>query len=482
MPGGITCLNKLQTIDYGSFTNEDEMSLEYLYKVPMYQQSFVWDSEDVQGALLYSQYINPTQFDVIQSNTTLTQTIQYVNTVPFSYIARMFGQWRGSFKLTLKFIKTQMHSGRIQVTFLPSTKLIGTPATITASAYALRSIIDIRTEDTVTLELPYLSYSDYLYVTEEEDVSVGTISGLLEVRVLNNLKSPATVSQNIDVQVFYTAGDDFELCVPTSYAGGMPYTPQMSGEELVIDSIDQGMTMVDGTVGGISVTGDSLFHSARCIGERIFSIKSLLNRNSCLSNYFAGFNIVAQNQFLIRPWFTATCKSTPGTSLNGCYLGGDAYTQLVPMYAFMRGGVKINVMSSLSTQRIISGSLPFKSVVDFTQPILASSFSNFISETNTNTPGINVGLYPLEPVNTLDTPALAFQHTPYYAPLPMSLVVSSNGVVNVENDPSQPWAVANFRGSANFTGTTTIQRSVADDFQAMFFIGCPPQIVKTITL
>jgi len=79
------------------------------------------------------------------------------------------------------------------------------------SAYALRAIVDIRTEDEITFELPYLIQSDYI----KNDVA----SGRIDILVLNDLRGPESVAQNIDVQVFYRAGDDFEYAVPTNFFG-----------------------------------------------------------------------------------------------------------------------------------------------------------------------------------------------------------------------------------------------------------------------
>jgi hypothetical protein len=96
------------------------------------------------------------------------------------------------------------------VAFTPGTS-VSTTASITSSAYSLRTIVDIRTEDVVTFELPYLCFSDYLATNLDGS---GSYSGVLDIMVLNSLRAPESCSQSVKMQVFFSPGSDFELAAP----------------------------------------------------------------------------------------------------------------------------------------------------------------------------------------------------------------------------------------------------------------------------
>jgi ElaB/YqjD/DUF883 family membrane-anchored ribosome-binding protein len=232
-PGGVTCLNRIEPIDHGSITNEDEMSLKYLFSIPNFVSTASW-AYNTTGQL-YGAYITPLNFRANDSQVVGGKAYTYDFFAPLGYIVNHHQFWRGSIIFTMKFVKTQMHSGRLQVTFVPLQTLTALP-TASTSTLALRAIVDIREEEEVSFALPYLLVQDYI-----DNRTANPYMGYLDVTILNELRAPETCSQSIDVQMFFRAGSDFEVAVPMYYQyGNVPYEIQMNTDSVALGSTSLG--------------------------------------------------------------------------------------------------------------------------------------------------------------------------------------------------------------------------------------------------
>lgn len=478
-PGGVSCLNRLEIIDYGSFTSEDEMSLAFLYSIPYYCGEITWSAGAGQGTSLYSNKVGPLSLLnggglITGTDTVSTHTTTYELHAPFSYLSRMHMLWRGSMILTMKIVKTQMHSGRLQVTWSPCNTPDSAPG-ITNSSFSLRTIIDVRTEDTISIELPYLLYTDYA-----PTVSITPAlpySGQLDIVVLNDLRGPESVAQSVQIQYFFSVGNDFELAVPGQMMSSMaPYCPQMNGKEILVDSVEQGMSFPKTVVGGAPIKTDGLFNAKRCIGEKILSIKSYLLRNSVINSSSSNNLNKATNNMLIDPYFlgTSIMNSSTGAIISSNLLG-DHLSLFGPMYSYMRGGLRYTMNANEA------GHLPITLYISVvpghgffaTQPTNISTgvYTNMLTNLSVTS---SAGTYPLVTCNIDPShKGLIYQHVPYYGRLPFTLTTVYNGVDTPTNDPSRPLSMLNWQTEEN-PSWFTLMRSVSDDFQLMFFTGCPP--------
>jgi len=489
IPGGVSALNRLEVIDYGSYTNEDEMSLAFLYSVPYYVGAFTWAATVGQGTSLLSHKLSPLSFLNTDSDTVNAIVTNYEYHVPFTYLARMNKLWRGKLNLTLKFIKTQMHSGRLQIIWVPCNLPNVTPGLVNG-AFNKRAIVDIRTEDTVTFELPFLLYSDYAPTTPITPTNA--YSGQFDIVVLNDLRSPESCAQDIQVQWFISAGSDYELACPgQTTSGSVPYVPQMDqtyitkcqmdGGELLKSSVDQGMEMPTMEIGGVNTSDDLLFHSKRSVGERVLSIKQWLLRNSALnSNATTTFNWSTAGNLLLDPYFLTVWQNDPATgAVKTTSLAGDHLSLLGPCFAFMRGGLRYSFFISTYTTgqftpKTFSAIAPSNgffatSPINTTAQILLGSYNTSLN------PYGPVGCYPLEPVNWTEGNDLVYQHVPYYSRLPMMLTSYYNGIDTPTSDPGRPLSSLYLQKAGSAPQLfPVVQRAVADDFQLLFFTGCPP--------
>lgn len=190
-------LTKNSVQHYPGFAGQDvdEMSFNYLSCIPSYYRTFNWGSSQGTMTSLLKIPIRPQEFQITIDNWTYH--------TPMSYISNCFDQWRGSFMLHLLFIRTIFHSGRIMVAWQPGAT-VSDP--VPDYNYLYREIVDIREATSFTFNVPYVANTPYL--------RVGEVMGVVHIVVLNSLRAPDTVSQNIDVIVEACAGKDIEFAVP----------------------------------------------------------------------------------------------------------------------------------------------------------------------------------------------------------------------------------------------------------------------------
>jgi len=458
VPTTLTCQNAVKVTDDYTIRSDDEMSLKYLLSIPTYMGLVNWTTSAASGTLLATYEVRPRLMSTSATNVVGAFTYSYTYGAPLFYLSNFFGFYRGSMKLHIKGVKTIFHSGKLLITFTPLAATLSVTPNVTTSIYSFREIVDIRESSDITLNLPYMLSRPYLKQTQ----NIGTVN----IYVLNDLRCPETVSQDIDLMVFFTAGDDFEFQVPTSSRSGSGsniYTPQASSEEVLVDA-------------GIAESkeqGCNTMYSELSIGEHFTSIKQLLNRNSVLQSTTA--QTFPSQGVALYPWFVSGVTNTAvtGAAKSGGFIG-DPFSVFAPMYNYFRGKARVGLVTS-SNAKIMMSNYPF---------LMSDSSSTSFLSTTTTLYGGNLtyaisGSYLNGPAFTpipSEENNIPYLQLPYYAQFPVSYVdVWQGDTTNFFTaDETVPVSTALFVNQSTALGTTTtLQRSFCDDFQLTFFIGCP---------
>jgi hypothetical protein len=449
--------------DY-AITRKDEMSLKYLLKVPTYLGRKTWTTALSSGTLLFSQALAPSQAYKQSTKTTGAHVMTYNMGAPLYYLSNAFKYYRGSMSLKIQFAKTIFHSGKLLITFTPSWTAFVAP-TVSTSIYSLREIIDVREQSEIELNFPYLLARPYL----EQNQPIGTV----HVYILNDLRCPETVAQEIDLIYFITAGDDFEYQVPQGDRGDslFPYTPQSNNAETIISS----------GIAESAIKSASTMYSQKSIGEHFCSVKQLLNRNSQLqpsvSLTYASTLIAAY------PWLCSGVSNNNTTGVLTRYtFYPDAFSIIAPMYNYFRGGARWQVISDAPSNLSMMNIPGFckDNATDFSTTAAQVALGLNVAPTFTGSP--NKTIVPFQtPVPTGSHIGSAFLQVPYYNKFPVSFVQTMNGGTTnyMTADETVPDSSAIFTSPVNFGTTTILERSFADDFQLSFFIGCPPLLIST---
>lgn len=181
---------------------------------------------------------------------------------PNFWLSQMFKIFRGGYKIRVKCNKTRFHGGRILLMFTPysygqNDRTLWSP-NVTESGidesdlYGHSVVWDLRESCEAELDCPFVALSSYL----DNAVPFGTFS----MHVVDNITAPENVTQSLTFVVEVAGMDDFEFALP--YTGHFMPNPN-----------DDYRTSVESQSGGI--VSDV---SCDVVGERILSLKQLLNR------------------------------------------------------------------------------------------------------------------------------------------------------------------------------------------------------------
>jgi hypothetical protein len=474
VPLALSTKNRLRMTDQLSIYNGDELALDFLLPREALINTFTWTTSNISTYPLYVLPISPGNLYApsITKGPISGHSTVYGIGPPVCYLSKMFQYWRGSINLRFVFVKTKFHTGRVQITYTPAYNYDTTP-TVYTSILALREIVDLKTGEEVRITLPYMLAQPWLSTQTNAGVATQNM-GVLEIDVLNELRVPeATATNTVSVLVYASAGPDFEFAGPSFSPGGvnggansmLAFSPQMGCEEIMAETI--------AGASGISVNNSLDEYT---FGERITSLKQILNRAQLLANTTAAYGAGSSNQ-KIWPWFNTVLSMNSSTGvLQGLgFAGGDAYAFIRPMFAYYRGSVRIqnwnnggDLWSVVNTEPASLGAAPF-TLNPANPPIFTTSFNGWVPTATQGTIGSN-GVY------SNGTNVSSSYKIPYYCPTKMSLCLTSQTLV-VPNEASQPTTFYYTGGYSNSTAGLNL-RSFADDFQLTFFLGCPPFFIS----
>lgn len=366
-PAGLFATNNVQIMDSAGVTGVDEMSLSYIVTRRSFIQTATWADSNSTGDLLFSIPVSPAYGSGAYGPARVS--------CPVAGVSSQFEYWRGSLRYRFKVVKTQFHSGRLMVMFVPGVA-VAAANTISTSTYLLRNVIDLREGSDFTVEVPYVAPRPW---TPFFNATIGTIY----VRVLNPLRMPPTASLTVPIIVELSGGEDFKVAVPN--AGSVPYLAsaippsllqQQAAEEQLNkipqtteeveyepyplepyeeEEVREGVSQVgdaptidadpcvlyDGGIGG-AITTDSLAPSMFCIGEQVSSVKQLINVPQFQS---AGPTL---------PYTTfVTTQIMPHVMIGSANTTPVVFSDVMAFwstcYSFSRGGIDVHLLPSTET-------------------------------------------------------------------------------------------------------------------------------------
>lgn len=455
--------------DSVSIRDEDEMSFAFLKGVAALTDRITWLNSATSGTSIYSSALSPQTIYQAGTTTYSTHTTVWRTGPPIYYLSNFFSYWRGSFKLVIKLIKTEFHSGRLQITWTP--RGYGTSATPTLSTGLLsqRWLVDIRESNTIELELPWYIATNYL--------PCNVPSGTLDILVLNELRNPESAPNSIDILMYYRGGDDFEFQSPGVYKTNSiiptPFSPQ-SGDQMT----------KSGAIGGEAPKRMDTLASCASMGELFTSVKQLISRQAVVPIKTWPSN----HGISVWPWFISML-SMNGSTGNITYpqAGSDTISIIAPMYAMYRGSMVVSVRTatadalsvgvtsgrnnSLSALVQANTALESPNTVSVIGNIQINATADGVYNTYNDWTALGCGVAITDAGN-----GMASFSVPYYCTTKSSLTMAQTSVNTIPAIVSTPTSLLSVYGRGFFTTTTDagLYRSAGDDFQLSYFIGCPP--------
>lgn len=392
-------------------TDLDETALDYIKKIPQFIGFFNYGNNNKYGDFLWKTYVTPTYVIPNQFNANLTTPTREGETgLPVSlilkqptslhYASSVFAYWTGSMVYTLRFVKTNFHSGRVEVSFHPFVSQVDTER----MEYVYRLVVDLRDNSEVSFTVPYIAPQPWkrvdskIYDSNEPiptDWSVlgRSITGVLYIRALTPLIcATSIIAPTIECVVEARAGDDFRLQSPTSSVYGpvelRPLPVEQSGKVYALPGTQETRTSSLEGFTPASITGSEsdvnrIDTQKFCAGETFESYRQLTRRYA----FTRKFPVVNQK---IYQWLPTTLVRPPVLSINYVpnrnsedYLSKTVLSfdsapiplsYVSSMYAFYRGGVRVKAVTWGYKTDIKGQATP---QTDF-NPVLLSGRVNYI--------------------------------------------------------------------------------------------------------
>lgn len=345
----------------------DEMAISSIVTRESFLTNFGWAVADTPETLLWNSEVNP----VIWNENTIGGETEY-HMPACCFAAMPFKHWRGTMKFRFQVVASAFHKGRLKITYDPSY-----PATNEYNTNYTR-IIDIAEERDFTVEIGWGQQHAYctrramingagnIWSTTALGADAGELAnGIISVYVVNDLTVPnSTADNDIELNVFVSAGEDLELANPTDqYVRDMSWFVPQSGEYTPQAGEDMGSNpdgdntqqesapMRTEPDESIAAPVSSVDH-AGCVffGDPVVSIRQLLKRY----NYSKAF-VPAQDStgYRVYRWLISNFPlhrgyapgavnevTTPAnpTDYNFCKMTMLNY--FVPAYTCWRGGLR----------------------------------------------------------------------------------------------------------------------------------------------
>jgi len=237
--------------------------------------------------------------------------------------------------LRFKLVKTNFHSGRLLVVFIPyDARFSLTTVNVTQAKYANRAVLDIREGNEFTFLFPYVASQPYM--------NYGDVSsyGLVKVYTLDPLTAPDSVMNNITVLVEVFGGPDMEFAIPRT----PPFVPITVAAPQSNWRPD--CAIVDAVIGDAQVLSDSDHTYARAIiGEKILSFRTLLK----FANYRAPLIATTSGSIGVVTPFAVDCYTSTAGLLGKPLFTIDMYSRLGCAYLLSRGGVRFKFEPTTSS-------------------------------------------------------------------------------------------------------------------------------------
>jgi hypothetical protein len=252
-----------------------------------YLTTFVWAVGTSPDSMLWNARPTPTFWDESGSGAATHLTSVAAVSLPFE-------RWTGSLRFRFQIVCSSFHRGRLRIVWDPN--YIVDPSSnfnVTNS-----TIVDIAEERDFTMEVsngqklsllgmlrpgsnPRSSlFSTVPYTTKISSNGIPSHNGVIGVYVLNELTVPNSIANNdISINVFVSAGDDFQLFAPGDYFQRFTFKPQSGEVDPIEENTEEPSAPIQNNVDQVhmaSSESDKLTHVF--MGEAIASMRPLLKR------------------------------------------------------------------------------------------------------------------------------------------------------------------------------------------------------------
>jgi hypothetical protein len=492
----------------------DELPIASIAGRESYLTTFDWtiarDPED----MLFQCYVDP--FMVVTNAEEHHFTACAAAVLPFAY-------WRGSMRFRFQIVSSAYHKGRIRIVYDPTGGSLRPDynthyTTIHDISNEKDFTVDVGWAQNLPYQQPLLTANPFTTNTTTLPRNVDRTNGTISVYVLNELSVPGTVVADIQVNVFVSMLDDFEVAQPNSRLAAWRFRnatnpqrnlPEMGIPEMADGDPMQDMDCCDNPVVDpptIDTMADALIDTPDTtklfFGEVIGSFRQMLKR-TVLSEVIPIQELQETSRFLITrtamPGLGGRLPDSENLFANSqvlTYSNGQKYlpvsttyiNYVTQMFAGWRGSIRWTV--DASTLHVAGGDDRYNSVSvlvsrsplssrtqkteqlrDITKPLHNIAISLLEEEQGTALNGLFVGNSNVNPLISAEVP--------FYSPYRFYPTWLEAGYDRLIEQPS--FIIQGVIPQSRSDGDDSFLRmfvSAGEDFNLFYFNGLPPMFYQ----
>jgi len=478
--------------------SEDPLTISNIAQRESYLTQFDWLQSNSPDDMLFNIRLTPGSWFAKAADSKFHFTPVCAMAFPFAY-------WTGKLRLRFQFVTSAYHRGRVMVRYDPNVS-----HTLDFNTNFIE-VIDISENSDFTIEVgvaqqvsllqnafPAGGTSNYYGTTPLTPITGSRDNGFLSLTVINELTTPnSTANNDIKVNVFVSAGDDFEVFVPRDTGISSLTMDQQSGVPSGTP-IDAACNMAyEGPVTQMCIgTTNSDDINKVFIGESIVSLRTLLKRFTMHENMIGGDTSISTLELkrcafpLFRGYVPGAIDFTsvpaPDTPYN--YVNTHLLHYVSSMFSGHRGSIRYKIAPV--------GNVNDKTVLAVSLDSPPSAFADDSSGAATVLTAYDARAEAMQP-DVIKQWALPYGssgtavHYPginrvmeFEVPYYNNLRFCPGKQLDFGANPGSFYGGFTLRGRINLSDTdAALQSYVAsgEDFQVYFFTGIPPFSVSTTT-
>jgi hypothetical protein len=257
----------------------DNLAVKSIAGRESYLTTFGWPTATSAESLLWNVRVQPSLWDEVS----VAGSTEY-HLTPLAVVSMPFAYWTGSLKFRFQIVCSGFHKGRL--------KFVYDPNYLQSNEYNVNymKIVDISETKDVTMQIgngqevslvskltPAIdSVTQCFSSTPYTSTDAG--NGILSVYVVNELTVPnSTINNDIQINVFVSAADDFEVFIPTDHFQNFVFKPQSGTLSDPRSTANNGITASEIHMLGPTITVSDKLSSVYC-GETISSMRNFIKR------------------------------------------------------------------------------------------------------------------------------------------------------------------------------------------------------------
>lgn len=251
--------------------DEDEMQLSRIFSTPGYIGYFNIGASNVRNSIIFARPVTP-----VDCLCTPEPGFARVDFTPLAFSVAAFEYWRGSLRYHFQFVCSSFHSIRVRIAWSPPGATIDSDPNEVVNL--VNHVLDINQSTDFNVTIPFLNALPWLAVPISNSDITRCTNGTIFVQIVNELTFPETPVPDISVNVFSSAGPDFQVAFPTNYRLSQPLVAPFEDEGLMPQV---GMSLQDIRTADYPSMIDSRLYvdNNLCHGENVTHLKHILQRS-----------------------------------------------------------------------------------------------------------------------------------------------------------------------------------------------------------